>query len=92
MMKRTTVMLEEELLYELQRIARQEEKAFAAVVREALAAYVTTRPVEDWPENPLLAIVGLGESDEFTDMSNGADEEILRAEIHPLYGWSSTRE
>jgi hypothetical protein len=40
-----------------------------------------------WDENPLLAIAGIGESEEPTDMSNGRDEEILRAGLHPLYGW-----
>jgi hypothetical protein len=86
-MKRTTIMLEEELLYELKQLARQQEKPFSSVVREALAVYVTAQQEQHWVENPLLAIVGLGESEELTDMSNGGDEEILMAEIHPLYGW-----
>jgi predicted transcriptional regulator len=86
-MKRTTIMIEEELLYQLKQIARQQEKPFASVVREALAVYVTEQQEQNWPENPLLAIAGIGESEEPTDMSNGRDEEILMAEIHPVYGW-----
>lgn len=88
-MKRTTIMLEEELLYQLKQIARQQEKPFASVVREALAVYVTEQhQAEDWPENPLLAIAGIGESHEPMDLSNGGDEELLRAGLHPLYGWT----
>lgn len=86
-MKRTTIMLEEELLYQLKQIARQQEKPFASVVREALAVYVTEQQEQDWPENPLLAIAGIGESDEPMDLSNGGDEELLKAGLHPLYGW-----
>lgn len=86
-MKRTTVMLEEELLYELQSIARQQDKPFASVVREALAVYVTAQQEQYPMENPLLAIVGLGESEDEMDLSNGGDEELLRAGLHPLYGW-----
>jgi metal-responsive CopG/Arc/MetJ family transcriptional regulator len=87
-MKRTTIMLEEELLYQLKQIARQQEKPFSSVVREALAVYVTEQQEQDWPENPLLAIVGLGESEEPMDLSNGGDEELLMAGLHPVYGWT----
>jgi hypothetical protein len=43
-MHRTTIFIEMELLRQARRRARQEGKSFAAVVREALAAYVAGTP------------------------------------------------
>lgn len=91
-MKRTTIMIEEELLYDLKQIAQQQGLSTSSVIREALAAYVTEQHEESPPENPLLSIIGLGASEEVVDLSNGKDEEILQEGIHPLYGWSSTRD
>ncbi|MCZ7669608.1 MAG: ribbon-helix-helix domain-containing protein [Chloroflexi bacterium] len=91
-MKRTTIMIEEELLYDLKQIAQQQGISTSSVIREALAAYVTEQHEEAPPENPLLSIIALGASEEMIDLSNGKDEEILMNDIHPLYGWSSTRD
>lgn len=41
-MRRTTIFIEPDLLRRARRRAQQEGKSFAAVVREALAAYVAT--------------------------------------------------
>lgn len=43
-------------------------------------------PVTSTQDNFLLAIAGLGSSEE-TDLSE-RDEEILAKEVHPLYGWT----
>ncbi|MFN8488461.1 MAG: ribbon-helix-helix domain-containing protein [Caldilineaceae bacterium] len=86
-MKRTTIMIDENLLYELQQIAEQQQKSTASVLREALALYVTEQQRIAPPVNPLLNLIGLGASAEVTDIANGQDEEILRQEIHEVYGW-----
>jgi hypothetical protein len=39
-MHRTTIFLDPELLRRVRRLAQRQDKSFAAVVREALAAYV----------------------------------------------------
>jgi predicted transcriptional regulator len=87
-MKRTTIMVEEDLLYKLQQIAHRQERSTASVIREALVDYVTTQHAAAPPRNPLLALASLGESETPTDVSDGQDEEILRREIDPLSGWS----
>jgi len=79
-------MADEEILMELKAIAEKEKKTTSQVIREALAAYVVARRSERREKNPLLALVGLGESEEI-DVSE-RDEEILRAEVHPVQGWS----
>ena len=88
-MKRTTIMIDEEVLYDLKKIAQQKGKSTSSVIREALASYITEQHEETPPENPLLTLAGIGYSEEEIDLSNGKDEEILRNEIHPIYGWSS---
>ena len=91
-MKRTTIMIEEDILYDLKQIAQQQDKSTSSIIREALAAYVVKQHEEAPPENPLLALAGIGYSEEMIDLSNGKDEEILRNDIHPIYGWSSNRD
>ena len=86
-MKRTTIMADEDTLLELKAIARRENKSTSQVIREALAEYVVTHRTDRRYKNPLLALVGLGESDGETDVSERA-EEILAAEIDPIRGWS----
>jgi hypothetical protein len=41
-MHRTTIFLDPELLRRVKRLAQRQDKSFAAVVREALAAYVSS--------------------------------------------------
>jgi len=48
-MKRTTVFVPEALERDLQLYARREGKPTAAIVREALAAYLAGRPAADLP-------------------------------------------
>lgn len=87
-MKRTTIMLDEDLLYDLQQIAQQKGAATSAVIREALSVYVTRQYETAPPENPLLALIGLGKSAETTDVSDGRDEDVLSEAIDPISGWS----
>lgn len=87
-MKRTTIMVEEKLLYEIKQLAEQQNKSASNVIREALAMYVTEQYRVAPPENPLLGLVGLGESEQPTDVRDGGDEAMLRDNLHPVYGWS----
>lgn len=87
-MKRTTIMVEEELLHEIQQIARQKEQSTSSIIREALAAYVTGQHIQNPPPNPLLDLVGLGHSLEPTNVADGGDEAILSEAVDPLQGWS----
>ena len=48
-MKRTTIFVPEALERDLQLYARREGKPTAAIVREALAAYIAERPAADLP-------------------------------------------
>ena len=88
-MKRTTIMAEEELLYKIERIARDSGQPKAKVIREALAEYIVRFEVAHPPENPLLSIVGIAGFDAPpTDVADGRDEEMLREGADPLYGWA----
>jgi len=86
-MKRTTIMVEEELLYEIKQLAQQQNKSASSIIREALAVYVVEQHAIAPPENPLLSIMGLGASDEAMDLSDGGDEALLREGIQPVHGW-----
>ncbi|MDA0245294.1 MAG: ribbon-helix-helix domain-containing protein [Chloroflexi bacterium] len=87
-MQRTTIMIEEDLLQELKRLASAKQESTSNLIREALAHYVATQHADNPPPNPLLALVGLGASPEPTDVANGRDAEWLQAGIDPIYGWS----
>ncbi|NJM76022.1 MAG: DUF2281 domain-containing protein [Acaryochloridaceae cyanobacterium RU_4_10] len=54
--------------------------------------YKTLQPQNSEPpkQNFLLTIAGLGKSDQSN--TSDSDEEILRNEIDPIYGWSSRPE
>jgi metal-responsive CopG/Arc/MetJ family transcriptional regulator len=80
-------MVEEDLLYDLQQIAQRQGESTSSVIREALASYVTRQHELAPPENPLLGLIGLGSSAQPTDVSDGKDEDMLRAAVHPVYGW-----
>ncbi len=87
-MKRTTIMVEEDLLYDLQQIAQRQGESTSSVIREALASYVTRQHELAPPPNPLLALIGLGSSAAVMDLSDGGDEQLLRQGVDPIYGWS----
>ena len=89
-MKRTTIMVNEELLYELQQIAQAQNRSTASVIREALAVYVVEEQKKAPPTNPLLSIVGLGKSEAPMQLGDGGDEVRLRDGVDPMTGWSVT--
>ncbi|MCB8945821.1 MAG: ribbon-helix-helix protein, CopG family [Ardenticatenaceae bacterium] len=85
-MVRTTIMAEEDILYKIERIAREQGKSKAEVIREALVMYVTDVETQNPPINPLLSLIGLaGDEGEEMDLSDGKDEEILREEWNKQY-------
>jgi len=73
-MKRTTVFLDEALLRRARDTARREGKSFAAVVREAVAAYVSGTRLRP---RRLPSVVGKYRS-EFTDTSERVDELLWK--------------
>jgi len=68
--KRTTVFLDEALIRRATRKARSEGRSFAALVREAVAAYVAGRPEG---KRPLPSFTGMYDSGH-TDTSERVDE------------------
>jgi hypothetical protein len=76
-MERTTVFLDKLLLRRARELARREGKSFAAVVREALAVYVTST---DRPPSRLPSIAGSFASGH-ADTSERVDE-LLWTEPH----------
>ncbi len=91
-MKRTTIVIDETLLYELKQIANNQNKSTSGIIREALALYVMEQHRQTPPANPLLGLVGLGASDEPTDVQEGQDEAMLKEGLDPIYGWSVTHD
>lgn len=69
--------------------SRAQKKTSSAVIRGALEAYIADQHEKSPPANPLLALIGIYDEGEPTDVSNGGDEEMLRQGIHRIYGWSS---
>jgi len=85
-MKRTTIFVDDELLVEVQHIAKQRGITFTALVDEALRAQIQASRT---PRR--FASLGVGHSVQPTDMSNGADEAVLRADIDRIEGWTPHR-
>jgi hypothetical protein len=69
-------MLDEGILYLLNRIAERQDSSTAAIIREALVQYVERNREPEGYHNPLLALVGLGESGE-ADVSERVAEIML---------------
>jgi hypothetical protein len=83
-MKRTTVMIEEETLLELNQIAGERNTSASQLVREALAEYVLTARAEQRSARPLPSFIGIGEGP--ADLS-GRAEELLAQLTDPESGW-----
>src|SRR2546421_12243549 len=83
-MKRTTILVDEGLLVEARQLAAQQGMTFTTVVQEALREYVAAhRPQRR------ISFMGMGCSGQPPlDLRDGRDEEILAAEIDPIYGWA----
>lgn len=78
-MKRTTVMLDEEMYARLKSLARQRGATSGLMIREAVAAYVTAEVMKDQggddsPLAPLVGLFDLGAEDVAATM-----EEYLKA-------------
>jgi hypothetical protein len=80
-MKRTTILADEELLFEVKQLAAREGKSLTDVVREALAEYVAAHRTR----HP-LPFIGMGDSGN-RDLAYQT-EEILAAEADPIQGWA----
>ena len=87
-MKRTTIMVDENLLYDLQQVARQQQRSTSSIIREALATYVTEQHRLQPADNPLLALAGVGSSKTMTDVSDGGDEQMLQEGVESITAWS----
>jgi hypothetical protein len=83
-MKRTTVMIDEETLLELNQLAGERSTSASQLVREALAEYVLAARSERRSVRPLPAFVGIGEGP--TDLSDRA-EELLAHHTDLERGW-----
>ena len=83
-MKRTTILVDEGLLVEARQLAAQQGMTFTTVVQEALREYVAAhRPQRR------ISFMGMGCSGQPPlDLRDGRDEELLAAEIDPVYGWA----
>lgn len=81
-MKRTTVMIEEETLYNLKAIAQRENASMSHIIREALVEYVVERTDE---ESPLMNLAGIFSSSD-DDLSERY-KSVLREAVHPQYGF-----
>lgn len=88
-MKRTTIMIEPDVLYDLQQLAQEQKVSTSQLIREALATYVIEQQKRNPVVNPLLALAGLGASEEVTNVADGQDEQMLREAIDPITGWSN---
>jgi predicted transcriptional regulator len=88
-MKRTTIMIDEELFYDLQEIARRQGQPASGVIREALAAYVAEQRRRASDDNPLLAIAALSASVEPMDLADGGDEALLYEGTEAVHGWGA---
>jgi hypothetical protein len=75
-MKRTTIMVEESTLAELERLARRQQRPTAHLIRESLERYV--RDVRLMEGTTLPDFVGLGEGPGGVAEN---DEQILMAEL-----------
>jgi len=82
-MKRTTVLLDDELFLDAQQTARRRGTTFTALLDEALRAHLHTHRT---PRR--LSFVGMGRTEQPTQaMRDGWDEAELRANIDREHGW-----
>ena len=81
MMKRTTIMADDDLLREMQHLAARQGTTFSAVVQEAMRTYLDARR-----SSTVDALAGIATTPTAVDYSDGRDEETLAAGVHPIYG------
>ena len=78
-MKRTTLFIDEQVERDLQAVARRQRRPVAAVVREAIAAYVTSAQDASPPAEP--GFVAIGRSGHRTTAAR--HEELLWKDLEP---------
>lgn len=83
MTKRTSIIIDEELLQRLQRLAKRRKTTSSKFIRDAVAQYVTEAEAEDRPRR--FSFIGIAESG-YTDTAERA-EEILDEELSTDKGW-----
>jgi uncharacterized protein (UPF0335 family) len=77
--------VDEQLIQQIERIARRERREEVDVIAEAVDLY-EEKTEAVWGRSFLLSVANLGSSQE-GDVSE-RDEEILAKEVDPLRGWS----
>ena len=88
-MIRTTIMADEEILYKINKIAQATGKSKAAIIREALAIYVTEAEAKEPITDPLVGLIGLaGDAATPTDVSDSKDEAYIMETLDPKYGFA----
>ena len=75
-MKRTTVMIDEETLLELNQLAGERSTSASQLVREALAEYVLAARAEGHSERSLPSFIGIGEGP--ADLSERGEELVAK--------------
>lgn len=84
MRKRTTILADPELLLDARYLARREGKTFTALVQDALREYIEAHRTP----RGLPSFVGMVSSGGGPWTAEDLDE-ILKRDIHPIYGWSA---
>lgn len=90
-----TVMLAPDILQSIKELAEEENRTPSEIVLDALQMYKAQNGLSKTTvkkmsgEEFLLSIAGIGTSEE--DDVSERDEEILAAEVDPIYGWGRRR-
>ena len=82
-MKRTTIVADDDLVRRMKHLAARRGTTFTVVVQEAMRAYLAAQQ-----SSTIASLAGIAPTSMPVDYSNGRDEEILAAEIHPIYGFA----
>jgi predicted transcriptional regulator len=80
-MKRTTIVADDDLLRGMHHLAQRRGTTFTAVLQDAMRAYLDAQK-----PSTIEALAGIATSGKPVDYSDGRDEEILKAAVHPIYG------
>lgn len=79
MMRRTTIVADEDLLMEIKQVARAEGRSASELIREALEQYIRTKRAKD---GRVPSFVGLGKSGR-SDISERIDELLWEERRQP---------
>lgn len=73
MLKRTTIFADDELLYEIKEISKEESKSVAQVVREALSNYINQKGLK----KKKISFIGIGDSGR-SDIAEKSEELLWK--------------